>query len=127
MEQQALQQRIEAYIKAYNEFDIEGMLATLHPAIEFKNTSNGEVTLTTKGLEAFNKHSQQATQFFKERKQTVTGISFADNQAEVSIDYHGILAIDLPNGIKAGDKLELKGKSIFRFDNNLIIYLEDIS
>lgn len=127
MEKHLIQQRIAAYIEAYNEFDVAGMLATLHPAIEFKNITNGEVTLATQGLEAFEVQAQQATQFFKQRQQTITSFQFDNQQAEVSIDYQAILAVDLPIGLKAGDKLVLKGKSIFRFQNNLIVSIEDIS
>jgi hypothetical protein len=127
MDKQLLQQKIESYINAYNEFDVAGMLSTLHPAIEFKNVANGEVTLTTKGIAAFEAQAKQATQFFKQRKQTVTDIQFGDQQAEVAVDYQAILAVDLPNGLKAGDKLALTGKSIFHFENNQIISIEDIS
>ncbi len=127
MEQQFIQQRIEEYINAYNEFDVASMLATLHPDIEFKNISNGEVTLTIKGIQGFEAQARQATQFFKQRKQTITAISVANQQAQVDIDYQGVLAVDLPNGLKSGDTLTLKGKSIFHFRDNLISYLEDIS
>jgi hypothetical protein len=89
--------------------------------------ANGELTLTTKGIKAFEAQARQATQFFKQRKQTITAITIANQQAEVNIDYQGVLAIDLPNGLKSGDTLTLQGKSIFRFTDNLISYLEDIS
>jgi hypothetical protein len=45
----------------------------------------------------------------------------------VEIDYKGILASDLPNGRNAGEKLELKGKSVFQIKDNKIIVLEDYS
>ena len=127
MEKQAIQQKIEAYISAYNAFDVAGMLATLHPSVQFKNIANGQVTLTTQGIEAFEAQARQATQFFRQRTQTVTDLRITDGQAEVAIDYRGILAVDLPNGLKAGDTLALQGKSIFRFQDNLICSLEDIS
>ena len=127
MENPLLQQKIEEYIKAYNNFDVPGMLATLHPEIEFKNITNGEVTLAIQGIEAFKAQAQQATQFFRQRKQTITQTKFSTQQIEVWIDYQAVLALDLPNGLKAGDALALQGKSIFRFKDNLIIYLEDIS
>ena len=123
----SLQSTIEEYIRAYNGFDVSGMLATLHPAIEFTDVVNGEVTLTTRGLAAFEAQAQRAAQFFKQRQQTITEIQFDHQRAEVRIDYRAIVAVDLPNGTKAGDTLELKGKSIFRFENNWIISIEDIS
>jgi len=38
-----------------------------------------------------------------------------------------VLGIDFPNGLKKGQKLELKGKTIFTFKNNKIISISDIS
>ncbi|MBC7921717.1 MAG: nuclear transport factor 2 family protein [Ferruginibacter sp.] len=127
LEKQSLRRKIEEYIRAYNAFDVSGMVATLHPAIEFTNIAQGEVTLTTQGLDAFQAQAQRATQFFKQRQQTITDIQFAHQRAEVGIDYRGVVAVDLPNGMKTGDTLELKGRSIFRFENNQIISIEDIS
>lgn len=127
MEKHAIQQTIEAYINAYNAFDVAGMLATLHPSVQFKNVVNGKVTLATQGMEAFRAQAEQATGFFRQRTQTVTDLRITGQEAEAAIDYRGVLAVDLPNGLKAGDTLALRGKSIFRFHDNLISSLDDIS
>ena len=63
---------IEQYLQAYNQFDIPGMLAHLHPDIEFKNISNGEITLSLQGIEAFREQASQAAQYFRVRKQSIT-------------------------------------------------------
>lgn len=34
--------------------------------------------------------------------------------SEIEVIIEGILAVDLPNGLKTGDKIQLKGKSVFR-------------
>lgn len=127
MENSAKQNLIERYIEAYNNFDVEGMLAGLHHNIVFKNIANGEINLQTDGIEAFRNQAEQTKAFFSERTQTITSIRFDESETEVGIDYVGILAIDLPNGMKIGDKLELKGKSIFRFSDGKIIEIQDIS
>ena len=36
-----------------NAFDIDGMMAVIHPDIEFKNVSGGEVNATTSGAGDF--------------------------------------------------------------------------
>lgn len=118
---------IEDYINAYNNFDIAGMISNLHDAVVFKNITNGEINLITNGLEEFKAQSEKATAFFSQRKQTITAIQISDQKAEVLIDYHAVLAIDFPNGLKAGDKLVLKGKSIFFFEDSLIVTIEDYS
>ncbi|WP_367584473.1 hypothetical protein [Paenibacillus sp. FJAT-26967] len=43
------------------------------------------------------------------------------------IDYEGILAVDLPNGLKTGDNIQLKGKSVFRIEEGKISLIEDYS
>jgi len=127
MENNALHHTIKEYINAYNNFDVAGMLAVLHPEIQFKNRTAGEVTMTIDGLAAFKSQAESVLPFFTERKQTVTGVDDSNGQTEISIDYKAILAADLPNGLKAGEQLELQGKSIFRLKDGLIVFIEDIS
>lgn len=118
---------IKNYIKAYNNFDVENMLSNLHDDIEFKNISNGEVNLTTKGITEFKTQAEKAKSIFSKREQKITALHFDENKAEVEISYTGILAVDLPNGLKSGHKIELNGQSIFTFQDNKIIKIEDIS
>jgi len=118
---------VETYINAYNNFDVEGMLSQMHPKIKFENISNGQITLTTNGIDELKNQAQQAKELFKERKQTALNMVIRENEIEVEIDYFGILAQDLPNGMKADNKIELKGKSIFKFKEDKFIELKDIS
>lgn len=48
-------------------------------------------------------------------------------KVEIQIDYEATLAVDLPNGLKAGSKIQLKGKSIFGFLEEKISLIEDYS
>jgi hypothetical protein len=122
-----LSQIIQDYINAYNNFDVEGMIKDLHKDVIFKNISNGEVNLTTTGKSEFESQAKQATQFFKSRKQTITKTSIEEDSIKINIDYQGVIAIDLPNGLKEDDKIELQGKSFFRFMDDKIIEITDIS
>ena len=114
---------IEAYIKAYNSFDIEGMTKN----IVFENVSNDNVDLRTEGLAAFTEQAKAATQYFKKRKQTIESWTLQDSIVEIGISYQAILAIDLPNGLKVGDTLELTGTSIFKFSDGKIKQITDKS
>ena len=105
----------------------QGMTNNLHEDVIFKNISNNEVNLTTNGKLAFEEQALRATQYFKTRQQTIINIAFNNEIAEISIDYEGIIASDLPNGLKEDDKIELRGKSIFRFADDKIIEIADIS
>ena len=118
---------IDNYIQSYNTFDIEGMIKELHENIVFENKTNGEVTLTTKGIKEFKKQAEAAKEYFKNRQQVVTSYKFSDNNVTVEIDYKAVLAIDLPNGMKAGDTLKLKGQSVFVFKDEKIISIKDKS
>lgn len=121
------QKIIENYIDAYNSFDIDRMLLDMHDDIKFENISNGEINLATNGIVELRNQAEQAKHLFKERKQKITDIKFDADTVEVKIDYSGVLAVDCSNEMKIGDTIELKGSSIFRFEDNKIIELKDIS
>ncbi len=118
---------IENYVRAYNNFDIEEMLRDLHERIIFKNNSNGETTLELSGIKAFRDQARQVADLFAEREQKITHFIYSEEVCEIEIDYRATLVADLPNGLKTGDKIELKGKSVFRFADGKIIAIEDIS
>ncbi|MGS2762323.1 nuclear transport factor 2 family protein [Sinomicrobium sp. M5D2P9] len=118
---------IENYINAYNNFDIDGMLAELHTDICFENIHGDETTLTTQGISEFEEQAGKATRIFTEREQVVNSFQTHGNQTIVSISYTGILACDLPNGLKKGDIIKLNGKSVFTFREGKIIHLRDES
>lgn len=118
---------IRNYLHAYNTFDVDGMVADFTEALVFTNRSNGEITLRLEGLAAFKEQAKKATSFFSERTQTVQSFHHAENHTEVGILYHGILAADLPNGMKKGEALTLEGISVFTFSGNKIVELTDIS
>ncbi len=118
---------IEEYVRVYNSFDIKGMVELLHPDIVFRNVANGEVTIETHGIEPFQQLAQQSAGLFSSRRQTILQYIESDGRIEVDIDYEGSLAVDLPNGLKAGDKIQLTGKTIFTFTNGKISSIEDHS
>ncbi len=112
---------------AYNRFDIENMVTFFHDDIVFENISNGIVTISLSGLSAVKEQADLAKQIFSKRKQTITAVMHRSYETEVDIDNHAILAKDLPHGLKKGEVLNLKGKSIFKFSGDEIISLTDIS
>ena len=121
------QSKIAQYVNAYNNFDTDGMGRNLDENIVFENISNGQMNLRTDGLAAFRKQAEAARQYFQKREQRITGWLFERHKVTIDIDYSAILSVDLPNGLKAGDALELKGKSIFEFEAGKITHIVDIS
>lgn len=120
-------QIIGNYVKAYNTFQVEEMVKNLHPGIVFENISNGTTTFRVEGAQGFRQQAEAAVAYFSEREQKIKAIRFNGDVAEVEIDYKGVVATDLPNGVKAGEKLSLSGKSIFYFEGDKIVKLQDIS
>ena len=118
---------IRKYIDSYNSFDIANMLADFDDNIIFENIQNGETNMSLVGLTAFKQQAEQAKAYFSERTQTIESFNHIDNRTEIEIGYSAILAMDLPNGLKQGQVLNLSGKSIFEFDGDKIIRLTDIS
>jgi hypothetical protein len=115
------------YIAGYNEFDINKMTSDLDEAIVFEHLSSGEVTMLLVGLEAFKKQAEQAKSYFSVRTQTIKSYKHQADETEIEIDYDAVLAMDFPNGLKKGNELKLQGRSIFKFSNDKIIKLTDIS
>ena len=127
MESSQARQLVIDYIEAYNRFDVAGMLAPLHDEVTFRNVAAGEVSLATHGKAEFRAQAEQAKQYFSQREQRVTDWQIVHNRVEVRIDYSAVAAIDLPNGLKSGDTLQLQGKSVFQFADGRIISIDDIS
>lgn len=100
---------IAKYIEAYNSLDIESMIKLLHTEILFRNFSNGEMNTEIRGIQEFRNLAERSAKMFSSRCQTVIDYSTVDDKVEVQIDYEAILAVDLPDGLKIGDKMQLKG------------------
>ena len=118
---------IKNYVNAYNEFDVPGMVAAFHEDIVFENVQGGETNLSLKGIDAFTQQAESAKSFFSSRRQTIKSVKHHEDETEIEIDYHAVLAVDFPNGLKKGQELTLQGRSVFTFDGDKIVKLMDIS
>lgn len=118
---------IECYLDAYNSFNVEGMMATVHPEIEFKNVSGGEVNARTSGASEFRQMAEQSKGLFRSRQQTMTAFEATGDGASIEVMYEAILALDLPNGMTAGETLKLNGRSEFEFKDGKISRIVDYS
>ena len=118
---------IKNYIDAYNNFNIEKMLIDFDENIKFKNISNDIINMTLNDLSSFKTQAEQSKGLFTKRTQTIKSWKHDNTVTEIEVDYKAILAIDLPNGLKKGEDLDIQGKSIFKFLGNKIIELTDIS
>ena len=103
------------------------MLMDFHPEIEFQNISAGQSNLKLSGLKDFRRQAEESKNLFSNRTQSILSFKHDEDSVEVEIAYNATLAVDLPNGLKKGNAINLNGKSMFRFKGNKIIELTDIS
>jgi hypothetical protein len=127
MKEKSMKRIINQYIKAYNEFNADGMVKDLHRDMVFKNIANGEVTLELNGKMAFKSQIEQAFILFKKREMKILEQNFGDDTVENKVDFKGVLAVDVSDELKKYDLIKLQSKSIFRFKDGKIISIEDIN
>lgn len=118
---------IQNYINGYNEFDVEKMISDLDDKVIFQNIQNGAITMTLNGINAFKQQAERAKAYFANRQQQIIAITHENNKTEIEIEYTATLAMDFPNGLKEGQKIALKGTSIFVFRDKKIIAITDKS
>ena len=121
------QKIVESYIKFYNSFQIDEMADLFTDDCLFQNISNASSSIECRGKEEFLKLATQSALLFTERKQSITNWIIAKNKIAVEIEYVATLAHDLPNGRKRGERLQLKGVSIYEFESGKIKRLVDFS
>ena len=120
-------QVIQEYITANNAFDVDGMLKLVSPEVHFENWSGAQRTNEASGIDAFSQLAHQAKAMFSAREQRITSFKHHPDSVVVSIAYRGQLAVDIPDGPRAGTVLDLNGESEFTFTDCLISKIVDRS
>lgn len=118
---------IQNYIEGYNEFDVEKMISDLDDNVIFQNIENGVVTMTLKGITAFKLQAEGVKAYFANRQQKIRTITHQMDKTVIEIAYSATVAMDFPNGLKKGQKIELNGTTIFVFCGRKIIAITDKS
>jgi hypothetical protein len=115
------------YIDAYNRKNIDDMLMSVHPQVEFKNISADVVNACTNGVAELRTLAQQSLLLFSERHQKIESFELQGSVAVATIAFRAVVADDLPNGLKKGQVLNLSGRSEFEFQDGVISKITDIS
>lgn len=118
---------VKRFVEAYNRFDVDSMIAELSADVRFTNVSGGSIDLETNGIDAFRAQAETAAELFSEREQSITGVEFGDETVEVEIAYRATLASNIAGGPRAGDRIELAGRSVYSFAGGKICGIVDIS
>ena len=127
MKEKIMKKIVDQYFKAYNEFDLDGMIKNIHDDMKFKNTVNGEINFELKGKSAFKNQIEQAFALFKNREMKIVEQKFENDMVENRVEFKGVLAVDISDELKKYDLIKNKSKSIFKFKNGKIISIEDIN
>ena len=67
MKEKFMKKIVEQYFKAYNEFNLNGMIENIHNDLIFKTIVNGEITYELNGKYAFKEQIKQAFAIFKNK------------------------------------------------------------
>lgn len=118
---------IQTYLDAYNAFDVDAMMEVLHDDVTFENIAGDAVTARADGRDEFRALAEKSAEMFAEREQVIQEIEIDGDGAVAQIRFTGTLAVDLPNGMAAGDAMELEGRSEFAFADGKIVEIVDIS
>lgn len=121
----ARQVLIEAYIDAYNRFDIEGMLAVLSDDVRFEHHSAGEISVATDGKAELGKLARVGATMFASRHQSIVALDEEGDTVVATVDFHGEIAEDIPDGPRAGTVIEMRGSSEFGFAGGRICRVVD--
>jgi len=127
MDEKGMKEIVDKYIRAYNDFDVEEMIKHIHDNVEFKNIAQGQVNLSIQGKENLKTQAEKAVNLFKKREMKIIQQKIEGNQLENKIEFTGVLAMDIPDGPTAGETIKIEGKSIFKFEDDKIILIEDIN
>lgn len=118
---------INRYIKSYNERDIDGMLDCVTEDVLFENISNAGQSMRLEGRERMGEIARLSGNAFSYRRQRLVNLVIGSGKASAEIEFEGKAAVDLPNGVKAGETVKIRGASFFEFRGRLLCRIADYS
>ena len=119
---------IDRYLDAYNRMDVPAMLNTMHAGVVFENYTKGVLSVRTQGVAELRHLAESSLHLFSARRQIITAFrEHGGDAATADILFDGTFAIDLPNGVRAGQTIALTGRSEYRVSEGKLVYIADFS
>jgi ketosteroid isomerase-like protein len=118
---------VARYLSAYNRKSVADMLACMTEDVVFENVSNSGGSMRTEGKATLARLAESSAQAFASRRQTVQRAVVAADCVALEISYEAVVAVDLPNGWKAGQAISLRGASFIELRAGLICAVVDLS
>ena len=125
--QTVLDEIIRRYIASYNDRNIDGMLACVTDDVVFENISNAGQSMRLDGKVMMRQVAEVSGNAFSYRRQRLTNLVTGTSTAAAEIEFEGRAAVDLPNGIRAGETVRVRGASFFEFRGPLLCRIADYS
>jgi steroid delta-isomerase-like uncharacterized protein len=111
---------IDAYIDAYNHFDIERMLALVTDDVRFEHHTGDELSVATNGKAELEKLARVGAALFASRQQKLVNMHEEGTVVIATVDFRGEIAEDIPDGPGVGSIIEMEGTSEFGFQDGKI-------
>lgn len=118
---------INRYIQSYNDRDIEGMLDCVTEDVIFENISNASQSMRLEGRDQMGEVARLSGHAFSYRRQRMINLIIGEGKASAEIEFEGKAAVDLPNGVRAGETVKIRGASFFEFRGRLLSRIADYS
>ena len=118
---------IARYIQSYNARDIDGMLDCVTDDVVFENISNAGGSMRLDGKDMMRQVADLSGNAFSYRRQRLINVVTGAGKAAAEIEFEGKAAVDLPNGVKAGETIKVRGASFFEFRGQLMSRIADYS
>ena len=118
---------IARYIASYNARDIDGMLDCVTDDVVFENISNSGQSMRLDGKDMMRQVADLSGNAFSYRRQRLVNVVTGAGKAAAEIEFEGKAAVDLPNGVRAGETVKIRGASFFEFHGNLLCRIADYS
>lgn len=116
---------VEKYIEAFNAYDVEAMLQFVHPDVVYKNVVGEDTNAIITGIDEFRIVSERVKSYYSARREQITGLESVGDITTVDIAFEAVLAVDSPNGRKAGDIDKGTGRSVYEFLDGKIYRMTD--
>lgn len=118
---------ITRYIACYNARDIDGMLDCVTEDVVFENISNSGQSMRLEGKPAMRQVAELSGNAFSYRRQRMVNLIVAEDKASAEVEFEGKAAVDLPNGVSAGETVKIRGASFFELRGGLLSRVADYS
>ncbi|MEH6410251.1 MULTISPECIES: nuclear transport factor 2 family protein [unclassified Hyphomonas] len=122
-----LDEVIARYIASYNARDIDGMIGCVTDDVVFENISNTGQSMRLDGKDMMRQVADLSGNAFSYRRQRLVNVVTGAGKAAAEIEFEGKAAVDLPNGVRAGETVKIRGASFFEFRGNLLCRIADYS